>query len=211
MSFLNEGEPLWIYLNEILHERGFALFDARRRSASALDLSITPSTITPEHRSVSIDDCSKLCKELRTLFLVTGEKFGINGEDMEMEISSPGVNRSLRLHSHFSGAVGERVKLVVDATQHDGHGSATGSRNGSNGHGEVQRVLIGTLKSTGEDFLELVEEAVKVGATNKKGDQKRKPAKTEAVISAAEEALRLQRIPLERVRKANVEFDFSNL
>lgn len=196
MSFLNEGEPLWIYLNEALHERGFALFDARRRTASALELTVLPATVTPERRSISIDDCSQICRDLRTTLLVDGEKFGINGEDAEIEVSSPGVNRALRLKSHFSGAVGERVKLVIDATQHDGAG-------------EAQKVLIGLLKSSGDDFVELMEESASSGSAKKKGNKK--PAKAVAVALAPEDTSLLQRIPLERVRKANVEFDFSNI
>lgn len=193
MSFLNENEPLWSYLAEVLRDRGFLLFDARRRGA-ALDISVLPIEITPEHRSVSIDECGRICRELRTLLLVDGEKFGINGEDAEIDVSSPGVNRSLRLKSHFDGAVGERVKLVVDDSQHDSKG-------------EAQRVIIGKITSAGGDFIEMQEEPT-AGVT-KRGPKGKGAKKQQPVVATAE--VPTQRIPLERVRKANVEFDFSNI
>jgi ribosome maturation factor RimP len=195
MSFLNEAEPLWTYLSEVLRDRGFALFDARRRTTSALDLTVLPLEVTPEHRSVSIDECVKICRDLRTLLLVDGEKFGISGEDAELDVSSPGVNRTLRLKSHFEGAVGERVKLVVDSSEHDSKG-------------EAQRVLIGKLTSFEDDFVEMLEEKKKnVGV--KRGPKKPRP-ETSAAIAEVDPSC-LQRIPFERVRKANVEFDFSNV
>lgn len=198
MSFLNENEPLWSYLAEVLRDRGFLLFDARRRGG-ALDISVFPAEITPEHRSVSIDECGRICRELRTLLLVDGEKFGISGEDVEIDVSSPGINRTLRLRSHFDGAVGERVKLVIDDSLHDSSGRDS---NGRDSLGNAQRVIIGKITATGGDFIEMQEELAGV-APKGRGNKKQQ-------VDMVEESAP-QRIPLERVRKANVEFDFSSI
>ena len=47
-----------------------------------------------------------------SFFLVEGARLGV-GTEPELEVSSPGVNRHLRLPEHFKSAVGERVKIGV--------------------------------------------------------------------------------------------------
>jgi ribosome maturation factor RimP len=56
---------------------------------------------------VSFEDCVKVSKKLLDL----DEQDGFIPEGCVLEVSSPGVNRRLRFPQHFSGAVGERVRV----------------------------------------------------------------------------------------------------
>lgn len=190
MSFLEESDPLWIYLAEVLREQGLRVFDVQLRNRTALEINVMPLELTPERRSASIDECTKLCKQLRILLFAEGERFELNGEALEIEVSTPGVNRNLRTKLQFQEAVGERVKLFIDDLNNDQRQPQ-------------QRVMIGKLKASTDDFLELIEEPV-TGAKKEKG--KRQGGKRPEVT----DDLPAQRIPFERVRKANVEYDFSS-
>ncbi len=61
---------------------------------------------------VTSDDCSKLIRKLIHGFAVHGSKLGV-GSEPELEVSSPGVERVLRLQKHFEAAVGEKVKITA--------------------------------------------------------------------------------------------------
>lgn len=65
---------------------------------------------------VTVGECSRLCRRLMVVFQAEGGRFGLPTEP-EIEVSSPGVNRALRLPEHFAGAVGERVKMTVERRQ----------------------------------------------------------------------------------------------
>jgi ribosome maturation factor RimP len=57
--------------------------------------------------SVTFEDCVRVTKRL----LDIDEQKAFVPASCVLEVSSPGVNRALRLPVHFSGAVGERVRL----------------------------------------------------------------------------------------------------
>lgn len=73
-------------------------------------------------------------------FAAEGPRFGLLAEP-EIEVSSPGVNRELRLPDHFTGALGKRIKVIA--------------RTSSEG---VKPVIIGTLSRVGNDQIEMVDE-----------------------------------------------------
>lgn len=60
---------------------------------------------------VTSGDCTRLCRRLMVYFEAEGSSLGIPAEP-EIEVSSPGINRALRLDAHWIGAIGERVKVV---------------------------------------------------------------------------------------------------
>lgn len=128
MAFLSKEDGLWQLIEGVAHDEGMKVYDIERLSSpQKLRISVVPlensrrevtkqvgkkETTTKIIRSaVNSDDCSRLCKRLSVIFLAEGEKFGLD-EDTELEISSPGINRNLRLSEHFADALGEKVKVV---------------------------------------------------------------------------------------------------
>lgn len=61
----------------------------------------------PRRTGVSFEDCTRVAKRI----LDVDEQEGLIPEGCLLEVSSPGVNRTLRRAEHFGGAVGERVRL----------------------------------------------------------------------------------------------------
>ena len=67
---------------------------------------------------VIIEDCAKVSKFLQ-LFMESyeGETLGLGGNDWNLEVSSPGINRALRRTEHFKGAIGERVRVRFNRSE----------------------------------------------------------------------------------------------
>jgi ribosome maturation factor RimP len=109
VSYLGKSDVLWSELQAIAQDEGLHLYDIERYGAQALRVFVSKSSA--ESRTTS-DDCSRLCRRLINFFMVEGDRLGV-GTEPEIEVSSPGVNRHLRLREHFESAIGERVKLGV--------------------------------------------------------------------------------------------------
>jgi len=58
---------------------------------------------------VDIDTCAAISRQLSPLFDVHPPV----GGEYRLEVSSPGIERSLRRPEHYEGAVGESVKLTL--------------------------------------------------------------------------------------------------
>jgi len=56
---------------------------------------------------ISFEDCVRVSKRLLDL----DEQEELIPAHCTLEVSSPGINRALRLPSHFAGAIGERVRV----------------------------------------------------------------------------------------------------
>lgn len=118
-------QEVWDLIEPVVRELGLELFDLDvpvgasgvlrvflwRGPAQAAEA--TPATSNeaagrPEQRGVGIEECAAVSKRL------------INMENVEeflpgscvLEVSSPGINRRLSRAEHFSGAVGERIRVV---------------------------------------------------------------------------------------------------
>jgi len=118
-----ESTPMWRMIGEVAASEGVELFDIeypRDGGASGrsgvVRVYITKSAAafaegseeSPERRSsVTFDDCVRVTKRL----LDVDEQNAFVPASCVLEVSSPGVNRTLRLPVHFSGAVGERVRV----------------------------------------------------------------------------------------------------
>lgn len=128
MAFLLKDDALWQLVDDVARDEGMKVYDIERFSSpQKLRISVMPladnrrevtkqsgkkDVITKIIRSaVNSDDCSRLCRRLSVIFLAEGEKFDLE-VDPELEISSPGINRELRLPEHFIDALGEKVKVV---------------------------------------------------------------------------------------------------
>lgn len=89
----------------VIDERGFALYDIEQQGP-VLRVTVTaPGDGTPP----SIDDLSAITREVSRRL---DEADPIAGR-YTLEVSSPGLERVLRLPEHFAGAVGETVSVKV--------------------------------------------------------------------------------------------------
>lgn len=145
MSFVSKTEPLWLELSSITEDEGLRLYDLERVGDKSIRVFVFGAEGSP-----TSGDCSRLCRRLMTYFTVEGPNLGV-GAEPEIEVSSPGVNRHLRLWEHFEGAVGERVRFGV-------RGEAVALESG-----EAVKVggLLGTLESAKEERLTLRDEKTK--------------------------------------------------
>lgn len=88
------------------------------------------------NQGVGIEECSEVSRLItehpRVEEILPGE--------MMLEVSSPGINRTLTKSSHFEGAVGERVRVKFKAD------------------GEPTKVVFGCVMSASSDSFEVEEE-----------------------------------------------------
>ena len=155
---MTREEPLWQLLERIIGEEGLLLYDAERHGVNSLRITIAKAKASTASAAedgvcevgsgVSSGDCSKVCRRLMVQFEVDGPEFGL-GTEPEIEVSSPGVNRELRLPEHFQGAVGERVKVVCRA------GALVAP------NGKSHNALVGLLESFSDTGVVISEESLR--------------------------------------------------
>jgi ribosome maturation factor RimP len=120
VSELSSASSLWNTIREVAEGVGVDLFDIDYPAASgrggvlrvylARAKGSAPAVEggeTEPRTGVSFEDCVKVSKILLDL----DEQSGLIPEGCVLEVSSPGINRRLRLPQHFLGAVGERVRV----------------------------------------------------------------------------------------------------
>ncbi len=121
MAYLEKESDLWKELASLAKDEGLFLYDVERFANSGLRVLVSKEgeqdSDSPKE-SVTSGDCSRFCKRLMIHFSVDAESFGLASEP-EIEVSSPGVNRSLRTSEQFQGAVGERIKVVWQESLED--------------------------------------------------------------------------------------------
>lgn len=125
---------LWESLESLAEDEGVCLFDMDLPQAArgVLRVSICATSGATEG-GISIDDCARVSRRITAL----NRAEGLFGDDITLEVSSPGINRRLRLSHHFHGAVGEHIKV-----------KATDSSN-------ARRTYVGTLQSFDGKVLEV--------------------------------------------------------
>lgn len=126
-----EGSALWNTIEQVAREEGVVLFDvelpADTRRGGTLKVFITKpkslvvtEEVPPEvvaddedggdlidRGGISFEECVRVSKRI----LDIDEQSELIPGNCTLEVSSPGINRKLRLPEHFIGAVGERVKI----------------------------------------------------------------------------------------------------
>ena len=119
--FLSKEQPLYKALLAQASAEGLELYDAELVGNEQLRVIVSKAVRndeetadTVEESAVSSDDTYRLCRGLRTLLELQGMEMGVSA-DIGIEVSSPGINRTLRTEEHFKAAEGERVKVVSDA------------------------------------------------------------------------------------------------
>lgn len=133
MSFVDPRDPLWQAIATQVEDEGLALYDLERLSERRLRVAIDKrqqaesqdGVHTASISSVTSGDCTNVCKRLMVYLAVEAHSFGLIPEP-EIEVSSPGLDRNLRLPQHFATAVGERVKLVPSGKAGEKAGPVTG-------------------------------------------------------------------------------------
>ena len=125
---------LWESLESLANEEGVSLFDMDlpQGDRGVLRVSICAATGATEE-GISVDDCARVSRRITAL----NRAEGLFGEDITLEVSSPGINRRLRLSQHFLGAIGEHIKV-----------KATDSSN-------ARRTYAGTLQGFDGKMLEV--------------------------------------------------------
>ncbi len=141
--FLSVEDALWRELSDIADDEGLSLYDVEKISPRSVRVFVAGRE---QASAVTSADCTRLCRRLMTLFLAEGPRFGLQ-PDAEIEVSSPGVNRNLRLREHFQRAVGERVRVKA--------------RGHANGEAKSSRLVIGELRLVDNDGFEVDDEATR--------------------------------------------------
>jgi len=100
-------------VSEIVAAEKLSLYDLIKPRANSLRVFIDkPKGDEKKGSGITSGECSSVCRRLRHAFVVDGPNLGVSSEP-ELEVSSPGLERELRLHEHFVEAVGSKVKVVA--------------------------------------------------------------------------------------------------
>lgn len=165
--YLESANQLWQTIASIAEDEGLKLYDLERINANRLNITIdrlkgvAPSVEGEAVSGVTSEDCSRLCRRLMVFFQAEGPAHGLTSEP-DLEVSSPGINRILRLPEHFLEAIGSRVKVVTRS-----------EKNGPAGAAELPGYVIGELKSADTDGLLVIDEVSKNEYSLRLGDIKR--------------------------------------
>lgn len=116
---------VWSVCARVAEEEGVTLYDIDVPGAKGVkgvlrvyitrtvhDVSPSGVEVVERRSGISFDDCVNVTRKL----LDFDEQAGVIPENCELEVSSPGINRRLRLPQHFQGAVGERVRCKFKNT-----------------------------------------------------------------------------------------------
>lgn len=120
VAVLDDSVTLWDYIQSQASDLSLDLYDLDNSGSGRLRVFIDKHVsanseddkVAKRGSHVTSDDCSKLIRKLVHGLAVHGSKLGV-GSEPEIEVSSPGIERVLRLPKHFQGAVGEKVKVIT--------------------------------------------------------------------------------------------------
>ncbi len=127
MSYVEPGDLLWQEIASVAESEGLRVYDIERQGADTLRVfverndqpealpdSASPSELLRGDGGATSGDCHRLCRRLKLLFIAEFARLQLP-DDVSLEVSTPGVNRRLRLPEHFRGAIGKRVKVILTA------------------------------------------------------------------------------------------------
>lgn len=104
-------EQVWTLLADLVACEGVELFDLDLPVGQRGILRVYIVPAGHQNVSVGIDECAAVSRRV----LAASAVEDILPGDSQLEVSSPGINRRLRRREHFSGAVGERVRIKFEA------------------------------------------------------------------------------------------------
>lgn len=182
MAFLEKSHPLRQTLASIVKDEGFVLYDAELLTPGSLRLSISKPKVEKSDTAgesaaadetgakeggVTSRDCSRVLRRLMVLFQAEGRQLGVSTEP-EIDVSSPGLDRLLRLPEHYELALGERVKLIL-------------LREFERSDGKKSVMIVGRLEKFSEGKVSVLDESEKKSLEVPLSDVKR--ANVEYVFS----------------------------
>lgn len=101
---------LWESINSLIGPEGLEVFDLELPTGKQGVLRVFICKEGGDCNGITHDFCSAAARR------INGEsQFDWLRERYSLEVSSPGVNRKLSRPEHFHGAIGERVRLTMDA------------------------------------------------------------------------------------------------
>ena len=112
--YIDPDDKIWSFVSSIVMDEGLCLYDLMRPRQDSLRVFVDKPKLEEGKRGsgVTSGECSNVCKRLRHSLVVEGEGLGLTSEP-ELEVSSPGLERELRLPVHFDNAVGLNVKVTA--------------------------------------------------------------------------------------------------
>jgi len=102
------SSDLWKEFRFITDEIGVSIYDIEMPTNTGGILRLFIAQKNGECKGIDIDTCEMVSKKISL-----NSKFAWIAEQYMLEVSSPGINRKLRLKDHFLHAIGERVKMTV--------------------------------------------------------------------------------------------------
>jgi ribosome maturation factor RimP len=111
--YIDPTEKIWQFVANIVSDEGLSLYDLARPRAHTLRVFLDKPKVEEGKRGsgVTSGECSSVCKRLMHAFIVDGVELGLSAEP-ELEVSSPGLERELRLPMHFLSIIGSKLKIV---------------------------------------------------------------------------------------------------
>lgn len=92
---------------EACHKNNVALYDFEYKATTKGMLVLVYIT---KITGVSVEDCKKVSRHMERIL----EEDDIINNRYYLEVSSPGLERDLKLKKHYVSAIGEKVKIVVN-------------------------------------------------------------------------------------------------
>lgn len=170
-SFVEPHELLWTEVVGIADAEGLSLYDLERGGGglrvfveankkaedksedAAENITSDPDVACEGQAGVTSGDCSRLCRRLMFFFSVEGARLGV-GSEPSIEVSSPGINRRLRLPWHFRSALGKEVKVTgLAETSNTGVASGAAALTGVQTNTSLQTITGRLAELRGEDGL----------------------------------------------------------
>ena len=125
------------YIEEIVNQEGFELYDIEYPSSSVSG--VIRVYIFSSSKTVTVSDCATISRRIANL----PEYEEIVPGNVTLEISSPGINRSLKTKEHLKGAISERVKVKLKSAI------------------ENKKSFLGILKNFNGELLTIFDESLK--------------------------------------------------
>ena len=119
MSFLEPRDSLWVEIAAMAEQEKLRVYDLCLNSSG-----LVVYLQKEDGLGADAGQCHKFCKRLSFFCSTQGDEYGLS-EGSPLEVSSPGLGRSLRLLWHFEDAVGESVSITYVSVENEKRGKRT--------------------------------------------------------------------------------------